>query len=85
MICGFAECILIAGVFPLIGMMGIVDNISLVHDFYRMNHRSIRQTADGSRYQKFFTGCQNVVADMFIFDGAQSNGQKLVRPQGVIR
>ena len=84
MVGGFAPGVLIAGIGPLVGLMGIVENLIAADNFNRMAHHPVRQTTDASRHQQFFTGRQNPAADWRVINGPQGDGQQLVGSQGII-
>ncbi len=85
MVGGFTPVIFITPVLTPIRVVGVIDPVSLMNDLDWILHRPVCQAANGARYQERFTGYENPAAKIFITDGPQGDGQKLVRAQGIIR
>ena len=58
----------------LVRVVGIVDQFAMMMNFNPVSNRSVGQTADGTRYQEFLAGRQDMLAFLRFFDCAQRDG-----------
>jgi hypothetical protein len=77
--------ILVAGIFPLVGIMGMVEGLSMMFDGKGTSNISIRKTPDGSGNQKFLTCPQDLSTNRGAGDSTEGYCQQLIGSQGIIR
>jgi hypothetical protein len=76
--------ILVTGIFPLVGIMGMVDGLSMMFDEKGTSNTAVRKTSDGSGNQKFLTCRYDLAADPAVGDSSKGYREELIRSQGII-
>ncbi len=80
MVGGFAAGVFISCVPALVGIMGIIYDLSVAQDFKGSLQRPVCKASNGARNQKRLAGFKNRAADLGIADQPQGDGQKLIGP-----